>query len=285
VVDGLEGDDHFTVQSTPFGVATRIVGGLGNDSFNVASDVTDIVTTQELEGQSAVINHQAASIGDIGYDGLIVPGINLSIAGLPGSGGGSGFSGNVIIDESDGSSLVRETASGTAERSIYTVRLAVPVAAGTKVYVTVSAARSPQEEQHAAGMGDSVLVSTDPGSFVRNVLQDGVATTVRNRAVVLVFDSSNWNQAQTVYVAAANDSQEEGKRDVAVSQCGGSPTPLPLLPRPGGDSRRIQRHQGATSWDVIDMIPPASCRPRCTDSYHNGTLVLEALRLTASMIA
>ena len=60
-VDGLEGDDHFTVQSTPFGVATRVVGGLGNDIFNVASDVTDVITTQELEGQGAIINHQATS--------------------------------------------------------------------------------------------------------------------------------------------------------------------------------------------------------------------------------
>jgi hypothetical protein len=85
------------------------------------------------------------------------------------------------------------------------------------VYVTVSAARSPQEEQDAIGKGDSVLVSTDPNDFTRSVPQDGVTNDVRNRATVLVFDSSNWDQAQNIFIAAANDSQEEGKRVVSVS--------------------------------------------------------------------
>ena len=40
---------------------------------------------------------------------------------------------------------------------------------------------------------------------------------MRNRAAVLVFDSTNWDQAKTVYVAAANDEEEEGTRNVAVS--------------------------------------------------------------------
>ena len=177
-----------------------------------------MVTTQELEGQSAIINHEVSSTSDLGYDGLVAPGINLNVAGLPGSGGGGGFSGNVIINESDGASLVRETAIGDwGTVDSYSVHLAVPVAAGTKVYVTVSAARSPQEEQDDAGQGDSVLVSTDPADFDRAVLEHGLPVNVRNRAVVLVFDSTNWNQPQTVYVAAANDSQAEGKRVVAVS--------------------------------------------------------------------
>ncbi|HLL19927.1 MAG TPA: hypothetical protein VK439_14190, partial [Rubrivivax sp.] len=217
-VDGLEGDDHFTIQSTAFGVATRIVGGLGNDIFNVAADVTDVIATQDLEGHSAVINHEASAVGDPGYDGLAVTGINLNVAGLDGGGGGGGLSGNVIINESNGSTLVRETASGIwGTLDSYTVQLAVAPAAGTRVYVTVSAARSAQEEQDAAGRGDSVLVSTDAASFVRNLQQDGQPLAERNRAVVLVFDASNWNQAQTVHVAAANDGLPEGKRTVAVS--------------------------------------------------------------------
>ncbi|MCF2147132.1 DUF4347 domain-containing protein [Desmonostoc muscorum LEGE 12446] len=39
-VDGLEGDDEFFVISTAPGVATRIIGGLGSDIVNIASDVT-----------------------------------------------------------------------------------------------------------------------------------------------------------------------------------------------------------------------------------------------------
>ena len=34
-VDGLEGDDEFFVQSTAFGVAYRVIGGLGSDTINV----------------------------------------------------------------------------------------------------------------------------------------------------------------------------------------------------------------------------------------------------------
>src|SRR4029077_6449099 len=37
-VDGLEGDDQFFVQSTQFGVAYRVIGGLGSDTINVTGD-------------------------------------------------------------------------------------------------------------------------------------------------------------------------------------------------------------------------------------------------------
>ncbi len=57
-VDGLEGDDQFFVVSTPFGVATRVIGGLGSDTFNVAGDVTETIVSRELEGRGGVINHQ-----------------------------------------------------------------------------------------------------------------------------------------------------------------------------------------------------------------------------------
>ena len=36
-VDGLEGDDEFFVQSTAFGVAYRMIGGLGSDTMNVTA--------------------------------------------------------------------------------------------------------------------------------------------------------------------------------------------------------------------------------------------------------
>ena len=280
-VDGLEGDDHFTIQSTPFGVATRVIGGLGNDIFNVAGDVADVVTTQELEGQSGVINHEASSIGDLGYDGLLVSGINLNVAGLPGGDSGSLFSGNVIIDESDGMSLVHESATGDwGTVDSYTMRLAVPVAAGTRVYVTVSAARSLQEEQDAAGHGDSVLVSTD-ADFVRDVVRNGLPLAERNRAVVLVFDSTNWNIAQTVHVAAANDGLEEGKRVVAVSHNvqavvvdGAASTPT------AEQQATLATYHGIKVRNVlVTVIDNDSAGIVLTeirkDAYDNGTLVLE----------
>src|SRR5438874_716802 len=38
-VDALEGDDIIDILSTQPGVATRVIGGLGNDTMNVAGDV------------------------------------------------------------------------------------------------------------------------------------------------------------------------------------------------------------------------------------------------------
>ena len=187
----------------------------------------------------------------------------------------------MIIDESDGASLVRETASGEwGTVDTYTVRLAVPVAAGTKVYVTVSAARSPQEEQDAAGRGDSVLVSTDPASFVRDVVQNGVPQTVRNRAVVLVFDSTNWSQAQTVYVAAANDSQEEGKRVVAVSHSVQAVVTDPTMANPAAQAQTVAAYNGIKVANVLVTVTDNDTAGILLtevrrDAYDNATLVLE----------
>jgi hypothetical protein len=149
---------------------------------------------------------------------LLATGIDLSIAGEPitATPGGLSSFGNVIINESGGDTTVRETSSGDwGTIDSYTVQLAVAPAAGTKVYVTVSAARSPQENEQAGG--DSVLVSTDPTTFEHTDIVNGIATIVRDRGVVLTFDSTNWNVAQTVQVAAANSTLAQGKRTVVIS--------------------------------------------------------------------
>ncbi len=216
-VDGMDGDDTFTVLSTPAGVVTRLVGGNGSDTFDVASDVTNVVTTQDLGGESSFINHEVQSL-DLNYNGLLTTGIDLSIAGEPLAavpGGLSSF-GNVIINELGGDTSVRQTSSGDwGTTDDYTVQLAVAPTLGTTVYVTVSAALAPQESQQSGG--DSVLVSTDPAEFEHTDIVNGVPTTVRDHSVVLAFDSTNWNVAQTVHVAAANSTVPQGQRTVVIS--------------------------------------------------------------------
>ena len=163
-VDGLEGDDEFFVISTPFGVATRVIGGLGSDTFNVLGDVTEPIVAQELEGRSGLINHQVQSADDEGYDGLLAPGLDLHVA--------DPVLGQVVIEEADGATVVRE--GGPQDVDTYTLRLAAQPTA--PVYVTVSAARSAQEEADAGG--DSVWLRTagDPASFLQTVMINGVAT-------------------------------------------------------------------------------------------------------------
>ena len=72
-VDGLEGDDEFFVLSTAFGVAYRVIGGLGSDTINVTGDVVEDIITRELEGVSGTIDYRitrAGPNGDVLYDGL-----------------------------------------------------------------------------------------------------------------------------------------------------------------------------------------------------------------------
>ena len=75
-VDGLEGDDEFFIQSTEFGVAYRVIGGLGSDTINVTGDVTEDIVTRELEGVSGAVDHLVTSDDPL-YDGLPVDGLRL----------------------------------------------------------------------------------------------------------------------------------------------------------------------------------------------------------------
>ena len=216
-IDGLEGDDTFFVQSTAFGVAYRVIGGLGSDTINVASDVVGDIATSELEGLSGSVDHQVTS-GDPLYDGLGIDGVNVNVA--------TPQQGNVVITESNGFTAVRE--GGPVAADSYFVRLATAPTA--TVYVTVSGARASQEEADDAfanpsplpnGEADSIWLSTKaslsnplPEQFEHTVLLDGTPTQVPDRAVVLTFDASNWNVDQEVFVYAPDDARSEGDKVV-----------------------------------------------------------------------
>ncbi|PYR14346.1 MAG: hypothetical protein DMF94_34420, partial [Acidobacteria bacterium] len=193
-VDGLEGDDHFTILSTNRDVVTTIIGGLGNDTFDVAGDVPDgSIVSQDLEGRSGIINHQvSATAADPVYDGLLAAGVNLHVA--------SAKSGQVVIEEGDGSTVVNEQGETT---DTYTVKLAAAPEHDKPVYINVSAARTTQEEEDASVAGDSMLIKAGGGQF--------------GRYLVLKFDDSNWDVAQTVTVKAVDDQRIEGERVYAIS--------------------------------------------------------------------
>ena len=75
-IDALEGDDTIDVLSTAPGVATRVIGGLGNDTIDVAGDVTGDVFSLDIEGTSGTINH-AVSSTDPNYNGIVADGVDL----------------------------------------------------------------------------------------------------------------------------------------------------------------------------------------------------------------
>ncbi|MDQ0612685.1 hypothetical protein QF046_000326 [Microbacterium sp. W4I4] len=227
-IDGLEGDDQFFVLSTAYGVAYRVIGGLGSDQISVAGDVTTDIVTRELEGISGAVDHIVLS-DDPRYDGIVVDGVPYNFA-TPGSG-------VVVIKESGSSTSVREGTTGgpITERDYYTVELSH--APTGSVYVTVSAALSPDEEARDTfhnptgygltdGPADTIWVCVDTfpygdqcitaSDFQRHYLRNGVIVDEAGRAVVLTFDAANWNTPQRVYVRAYDDLRSEGDRTVVV---------------------------------------------------------------------
>ena len=179
-IDGAEGDDTFTVLSTPPGVQIRIFGGLGSDTINVGADA-QTVFADDLLGHSGVISSSVESI-DGTWNGIHVDGVVAEIA--------DNDAPNVIITESDGSTRVREGGLGDS----YTIVLGSQPTAN--VVITVSApSRSPDAERDR--------------SYSVQLSLDGTTWT---DAVTLVFAPGSWSTAQTVYVRAYGDFSSEGER-------------------------------------------------------------------------
>jgi len=250
-VDGLEGDDEFFVLSTAVGVSYRVIGGLGSDVINVGGDVTEDIVTRELEGASGTVNHLVRSEGDVLYDGLVVDGFDYNVAR-----DGEGL---VVINEeanaqTPGDTVVDESANPAGTHiDYYTVSLAEALTSGQVVYVTVSAARSPQEEQDDTlqnpadegltdGQGESVWLSlTGPtgtflndyntlngleadadDGFLRKIVVNGQDVWVSKNAVSIAFtsdgagDTFKWSDEVKVYVFAPDDTRSEGDRVTVV---------------------------------------------------------------------
>jgi len=272
--DGLEGNDTFYILSTREGAVTKIIGGLGSDTFNIAGDVNDTVISQDPRGRSSLVAHSTVSI-DGDYNNLLVGGISAVVA--------DDTLGQVVLsqgaagDTTPGVTEVSEVDGGTTD--VYSVVLsAMPSAA---VYVTVSATRSSSQDraisvpsmtgtpnltldataktitratgnwetdgfdEHMsitlAGAGDStgtyeIMSLTATTITVRETFAQeftaasGITATGQTAsgvqlskdgndygdAVVLVFDASNWDQAQNVTVKAQDDAASEGLKTVEI---------------------------------------------------------------------
>ncbi|WP_261842146.1 LEPR-XLL domain-containing protein [Aliamphritea ceti] len=192
-VDGLEGDDTFYILSTNPDVETTIIGGLGADTFNVASDVTQPIVSYSVEGRSSFVNHSVFS-NDPAYNGIFVNGVSLNVA--------NSSNGAVAIDSVDGQVLVDE--DGLQDNYELSLSVAEPTLA-TVAYVTVSAARASSSDKDDTGnAADSILVSTDNVNFYESL-------------VVTYETGVNWADTTTIYVKAVDDAGAEGERDYVIS--------------------------------------------------------------------
>ncbi|MGO0307869.1 LEPR-XLL domain-containing protein [Endozoicomonas acroporae] len=192
-VDGLEGDDTFYVLSTSDDVETTIIGGLGADTFNIASDVTKPIVSYSVEGRSSFVNHSVFS-DDLSYNEIFVEGISLNVA--------SKENGAIGVDRDDGEVVVSE--GGVTD--FYELQLNAPKPSdATIAYVTVSAARaSGSDKQKTNGLADSVLISLDGQTF--------------SESLVIDYDSAtNWDDATRIYIKAVDDQAAEGHREYVIS--------------------------------------------------------------------
>jgi uncharacterized protein (DUF1800 family) len=174
---GVDVDDAIHVASTAAVQAKVGLTNTSNGSFTSGLALTftsanwntpqtvhvAAVDDQLREGtHSTVISHSAAST-DPAYNAPPLPSVNVNISD------NEGAVGSVIVEESDGTTLVGETGTVGALTDTYTVRL------GSAPTATVT----------LTNRGNAQL-SLSPAT--------------------LSFDSANWNTPQTVTVAAANDS-------------------------------------------------------------------------------
>jgi Ca2+-binding RTX toxin-like protein len=192
-VDGLEGDDNFYVLSTPPGLVVTLVGGTGNDTFNVGDDVTTPIIAESSNGESGFINHSLTST-DPDFNDAFAPGVPLSVAGAN--------SGTVEITQTSGSTVVYEDGVGGPATDSYTIQMTATPTSPTTAYLTVAATLDPSK--YLALGGGSIELSVDGG-------------LTWSQAVVLTFtwntaaDNAAWQAPRLVLVRAVSDDVPEGQ--------------------------------------------------------------------------
>ncbi|CAM2780863.1 LEPR-XLL domain-containing protein [Vibrio rarus] len=198
-LDGLEGDDTFYVLSTNADVETTIIGGLGADVFNVASDVTQSIVSYSVEGRSSFINHSVFSDDDA-YNGIFVDGVSLNVASE--ENGAIAISNQSLLVDEDGMTDSYELSLSVDEPNVATL-----------AYVTVSAARaSTSDKDNSNGQASSVLVSIDNINFYESL-------------VVTYQSGVNWQDSTQIFVKAIDDSAMEGESEYVISHSVSSDNP------------------------------------------------------------
>ena len=136
-VDGLEGDDEFFVQSTAFGVAYRVIGGLGSDTINVTGDVVEDIVVARARGRQRRRRPPRHLGPTRSTTALVVDGIDYNVA-TPDERQRDHHRDRRLHRRARGRPPVDDRQATTSGSP--------PTRARHIVYVTVSAARSPQEE-------------------------------------------------------------------------------------------------------------------------------------------
>ncbi|MHC4427545.1 MAG: beta strand repeat-containing protein, partial [Planctomycetota bacterium] len=196
VVDALEGNDRFFIQSTSEGVALEIVGGVGSDTFNVGGSNGEAVTvvSNSLEGHSGLVIHTVSS-DDPEYQAIFAQDIATKVSD-------NDEPGAVVIlnqgPQQDFQGPLRVFEDPTADDGLIfnTYSIILTRSPEENIRITASPVPSNESEEEAGGAGIRINGST--------------------AGVTLLFDRTNWFIPQTITVSAPDDLLAEGRRFINI---------------------------------------------------------------------
>ena len=205
MVDALEGNDRFFIESTSESVAIEIVGGLGSDTFHVGGSNGTAVTvvSNDLEGHSGLAI-QSTTTDDPNYRDIFVRDVSVDVR--------DNEEAEVVVLFEIGPIRVFENGLG----GILTVNsYQVVLSRAPEENVTVKAVPVALRESvlKAGGKGVALSVTTD-------------ANLADENGIELTFNRNDWWVPQTVYVFAPQDTLAEGTNGFTIvhrTQQGSSP--------------------------------------------------------------
>ena len=214
VIDAMQGNDTFFIESTNENVDLEVVGGLGSDSFNVAGSdgKTVTVVSNDLKGHSGLISH-TVDTDDPAY-------LDVKARGLAANVGDNDEAGVMIMPvlfddptNPDGTfdttqhGVLRVFEDTLADSGFVRYRYAIVLtrAPEDEVQITASPTLPREVEVNAGGKGVTLKLSTAPDSDPGN--ENGLAVR---------FNRKNWSTPQYIDVKAPLDALPEGRKFVEI---------------------------------------------------------------------
>lgn len=117
-VTGEAGNDEFVILSTNPEMSLSVYGGLGSDVFKLTPREVSPAYSKNQRGHRGIIKHTATSSIDVGYDGLIVRGVEANVMDNDGDYG--------WIYNTDDQNIHLMTEDGNGEFSFYLYPTTLP---------------------------------------------------------------------------------------------------------------------------------------------------------------
>ncbi len=200
VVDALEGNDTFFIDSTSDTVEVQLLGGRGSDEFNVGGGNNmgpiSVVSNSTL-GHSGLISHAVGS-GPDSYRSVFIPGVSANVADKD-------EPGTVVLSPYSPAGGLR-----VQNEALRVFENAQVVAGLILSRYAIMLTRSPEDEVRVTA------IPTLPSETDQTNGGHGVALNGSEAGVTLVFDRTNWFIPQIIEVTAYDDGLAEGQRTIPI---------------------------------------------------------------------